>query len=260
MLSLVSRDDIVAIDFSDFGSGKQVLMFAKQAKRGRALPLYFEILEYPIERGSQNLFVIATIERFFQIVGCTPTLVFDRGFACPSIIKFLAQNQYRFVIRIKKRKHVSTLGSAVTVAVEEIEEGDARVEAYGTDLRLIRSDDPRNGNDPWYLITNDADSTREEIIDRYYHRFEIEEFFRDAKHILGFERLCFRTTRGLTIALWFAILTAWLFERVAHTLTDVQNHERSSWRVSIFRYVFEKLRQEYVHAAAPPLCVCAAAV
>lgn len=29
-LSLVSGEDIVAIDFSDFGNGRQVLMFAKQ--------------------------------------------------------------------------------------------------------------------------------------------------------------------------------------------------------------------------------------
>ena len=108
-LSLVSKDDIIAIDFSDFGNGRQVLMFAKQTKKGRAIPLYFEILEYPIEKDSQNLFVIETINHFFEAVGCTPVLVFDRGFACPSIIKFLAQHQYRFVIRIKKRKSLVDL-------------------------------------------------------------------------------------------------------------------------------------------------------
>jgi hypothetical protein len=40
----------VAVDFSDFGNGFQVLMFAKQTRKGRALPLYFEILRYPIVR------------------------------------------------------------------------------------------------------------------------------------------------------------------------------------------------------------------
>ncbi len=51
-LSLVTSDDMVAADFSDFKDGRQVLMLAKQTRKGRALPLYFEILEYPIEKDS----------------------------------------------------------------------------------------------------------------------------------------------------------------------------------------------------------------
>ncbi len=43
-LHLLNDDDCVAIDFSDFG-GFWVLMFAKRTDKGRALPLYFEILE-----------------------------------------------------------------------------------------------------------------------------------------------------------------------------------------------------------------------
>jgi len=104
----VADPDIIAIDFSDFKDGRQVLMFAKQTRRGRALPLYFEILEYRIEKDSQNLFVISAIRRFFEVSGCTPTLVFDRGFACPSIIKFLAQNNYKFIVRIKKSNQFSS--------------------------------------------------------------------------------------------------------------------------------------------------------
>lgn len=249
-LSLVSGDDIVAVDFSDFGNGRQVLMFAKQTKNGRALPLYFEILEYPIEKDSQNLFVIAVIKRFFSVSGCTPTLVFDRGFACPSIIKFLAQNKYKFIVRIKKRKSLADAKTGKTQAAEDFKMDDALMHAYGCDLRLICSDKPANDNDPWYLITNHTDSAREEVVTMYYHRFEIEEFFRDCKRILGFEYLRFKTTRGLSIALWFAVLTTWLFERVAATFTDVQEYERSLWRVSRFRYVYERIRIESVRALA----------
>lgn len=250
MLSLVSEDDIIAIDFSDFGNGRQVLMFARQTKTGRATPLYFEILEYPIEKDSQNLFVVEAIKRFFSVVGCSPTLVFDRGFACPSIIKFLAQHQYRFVIRIKKRKSLTSAKMEQFCAAENFTSNDVLVRAYDHDLRLVVSDKPANDNDPWYLITNDINSTREAVIDRYYHRFEIEEFFRDCKRILGFEQLRFKTTRGLSIALWFAILTCWLFERVAGAFTDGQEYERSLWRVSRFRYVYERIRIESVQALA----------
>jgi hypothetical protein len=222
-------------------------MFARQTDRGRALPLYFEILEYPIEKGSQNLFVIEAVRHFFAAAQCTPLLVFDRGFACPTIIRFLAQNQRQFVIRIKKRKFL-TDACGISQATEAFTENDVRVHAYGHDLRLIRSDDPGNGNDSWYLITNDVASTRTSIIEKYYHRFEIEEFFRDAKHVLGFEYLNFKTLHGLTVALWFALLTVWFFERLAQTLTEEQETERKHWRVSRFRYVYENFVRETLRA------------
>ncbi len=208
--------------------------------------MYFEILEYPIERDSQNTFIIAAITRFFATADCVPVLVFDRGFACPSIIHFLAQNQHQFIIRIKKRK-LLTHATGTAIAAEEFTEHDCVVRAYGTTLRLIRSDDPKNGNDPWYLITNDTRSTRAAIISMYYHRFEIEEFFRDAKHLLGFEHLTFKTAQSLSMALWFALLTTWFFERMTLLLTSAQEAERKRWNVSHFRYVLERLSHELLH-------------
>jgi hypothetical protein len=248
-LSLVSEDDVVAIDFSDFKNGRQVLMFAKQTKKGRALPLYFEILEYPIEKDSQNLFVNAAITHFFAAVGCTPTLVFDRGFACPSIIHFLAQHKHRFIIRIKKRKFLADAKSGHTQAAESFESNDVSVRAYGHGLRIIASDKPKNDNDPWYLVTNETTSSREDVILMYYHRFEIEEFFRDAKRLLRLEWVRFKTMRSLTIALWFAILTCWLFETIAEKLSDSQKQERVRWHVSLFRYIFESSFHELLRAA-----------
>ena len=107
-MTVVEARDVVCVDFSDFGDGRQVLLFAKQTKDGRALPLYFEILEYPINKGSQNLFVATVIKRFYVHVGCHPTLVFDRGFAAPYIVQFLAQHKHRFVVRIKAGKKLVT--------------------------------------------------------------------------------------------------------------------------------------------------------
>lgn len=247
-LSLIGATDIVAVDFSDFGDGRQVLMFAKQTRDGRAIPLYFEILEYPIEKDSQNSFVIAAIKRFFVHAGCTPTLVFDRGFACPSIIHFLAQNNYTFIIRIKKRKSLRDATNGETHAAESFGANNVLVHAYGHDLRLVVSDKPTNDNDPWYLITNDTQSSREAVITRYYHRFEIEEFFRDAKRLLRLEWVHFKTVQSLTITLWFALLTTWFFERIARALTDAQEAERKRWRVSRFRYVYETSLREILHA------------
>lgn len=248
--ALVSDDDVVAVDFSEFKDGRQVLMFAKETRKGRALPLYFEILKYPIQKNSQNTFVIKTIEQFFRYAHCQPLLVFDRGFACPAIIKYMVKNRHRFIVRIKKRKHLVS-ADGIKRAAEAFDMNDERVTAYDRQLRLVVSDRPGNNNDPWYLLTNDTGVSRIEIISRYRQRFEIEEFFRDAKRLLGLEWVRPKTVQSLTVLLWFVLLTAWLFTSIAAGLTKHEESERECWRVSRFRYVFEKLQQELLRLADP---------
>lgn len=90
-LNLIEDDDIIAVDFSDF-NGINVLMFAKQTRTGRTIPLFFDIITYPIEKGSQNTFIIRTIDEFLKVISPKKVkLVFDRGFALPSLIKHLAE-------------------------------------------------------------------------------------------------------------------------------------------------------------------------
>lgn len=240
----VTSDDIVAIDFSDFKNNWQVLMFARQTREGRASPLFFETISYPVNEGSQNLFIVATIKRFLELSKCMPTLVFDRGFAIPYLIKFLAQNNVPFIIRIKRRKFVTVVQSKKRGAVEELGLMDALVEEWGVTVRLIVSDKPEGDGEPWYLITNDMTSTRETIIDRYYHRFEIEEFFRDAKRLLGVEQHQMKSMRSLSILLWFVILGTWFFHFCIDALSNEQRSERKLWRVSYVRYIWELLRRE----------------
>jgi hypothetical protein len=245
-LSLVVEKDIISVDFSDFGNGFQILMFAKQTRRGRAIPLYFEILEYPILRNSQNLFIIQAIRNFSRIVGCKPKLVFDRGFACPALINFMAQNQYIFIIRIKKGKSAKNLKTEEVFLVKESKENDNLVGMYGKKLRLVISDQLRDMREPWYLITNDFKSSRGTIIDEYYHRFEIEEFFRDAKRLLGLEYVNFNKSLSLSIALWFTILGIWFFNHLDSLMDENDRKAKEAMRLSTIRYCFEKLQREYV--------------
>ena len=240
----VTSSDIVAIDFSDFKDNRQVLMFARQTREGRAFPLFFDVLEYPVKTGSQNLFIVATIKRFLELSRCIPTLVFDRGFAIPYLIKFLAQNNAPFIIRIKRRKVVTVAQSKKRGAVEALGVTDEMVEEWGVSVRLIVSDKPEEDGEPWYLITNDVTSKRETIIDRYYHRFEIEEFFRDAKRLLGLEQHQMKSMQSLSILLWFVILGTWFFHFCIDALSDEQRAERKRWRVSYVRYIWELLRRE----------------
>ena len=204
---IVGKESIVAIDFSTFKKW-QVLMFAIQTRKGRAIPIFFKIITYPIEKDSQNMFIINAIEEFVELIGFRPKLVFDRGFACPSIIQHLAKNKHIFYIRIKGGKHVEIEGED-SCQVRDVVENDALVSAYDSSLRLITSNSPNNGNEPWYLITNDKRSSRKTIIDYYYFRFEIEEFFKDAKWIQGLEFMKFEKIESVTTLLWFVLIGWW---------------------------------------------------
>lgn len=204
---LVTSDSIVCLDFSDF-HGWQILMFAIQTYDGRALPVYFDIIKYPITKNSQNIFVVETIERFVSIVGCRPKLVMDRGFACPHIIKCLAQKSHPFVVRVKGMKEFVSTKNHWFIA-RNTSKNDQRVFGYNHVLRLVVSDKKNGMKEPWYLITNDFTSTREEIISDYYHRFEIEEFFKDAKWLLGLEWVRLLRIQSMLVVLWFVILGLW---------------------------------------------------
>ncbi len=105
-LNLIREGDIVAVDFSDF-KGFQTLMFAKQTKNGRTIPLYFDVIIYPIQKGSQNIFIIQTISEFLKIVNPIEIKpVFDIGFAIPHLIEHLARIKVIFYVRIKGAKTV----------------------------------------------------------------------------------------------------------------------------------------------------------
>lgn len=103
---LVTKKDTVNVDFSTFG-GFQVLTFAKQTHLGRALPLYFATITYPIEQtGSQTIFIEETIKEFVAILGFFPRMVFDRGFESPYLVPFLLENKIPFTMRFRKVKNI----------------------------------------------------------------------------------------------------------------------------------------------------------
>lgn len=246
-LTIVGKKDIIAVDFSDF-NGFQVLLFAKQTKKGRTAPVYFEIITYPIKKDSQNIFIIQAIEKFVKLVGFRPKLVMDRGFACPSIIAHLSQKRRLFVIRLKKIKIVEDRLSGLKFKVMDSLKNDCLVFSYEQKLRLVVSDKIlEDDNEPWYLITNDLNSTREKIIENYYYRFEIEEFFRDAKRLLGLEYAHFKKQKSLSIVLWFVILGIWFIWTLEETIYD--RTQRDKMRLSKIRYCLEKISSEIIMAA-----------
>lgn len=253
-LGLVTHKDIVNVDFSTFG-GFQVLTFAKQTHLGRSIPVYFSTITYPIaSEGSQTIFIQETIKQFIALLGFAPHLVFDRGFESPYLVPFLVTEEIPFTMRFKKDKHVLYNLKEIPMRNLPWFEKDCLVEVYeNTILRCLVSEklsnrvDSEGKEEPWYLITNDYKSKKEEIISRYYFRFEIEETFKDLKHInnlASFYRI--KKEQTFKILLWFCILAIWfsfLISGVKNYLTKrIQGKRRKM--LSVTRYLQESIQLE----------------
>ena len=124
-------------------------------------------------------------------------------------------------------------------------EKDLLVRAYDRKLRIVISEQHPDMLEPWYLVTNDFISSRKTIIDRYYHRFEIEEFFRDTKRLLGLEWVNCSKPNSMAIVLWFVIAGIWLLWHLEQENIQNQQREqdnRKNMGLSRIRYWFEQLR------------------
>ncbi|HBY73577.1 MAG TPA: hypothetical protein DEG44_02680 [Candidatus Kerfeldbacteria bacterium] len=181
------------------------------------------------------------------MVQCDVRLVFDRGFACPSIVKFLNRYGVKFIIRIKRTKHVLPPGSALTVAVHQLLRRSTRVSVYGCDLRIVRSTLTATQPEPWYLVTNDLTTPTDDIITSYYHRFEIEEWFKDVKRLAGLEYLHQVSDTTFTLVLWFMLLGVWVLwlttvirKAWQRSQTMIHRHHR----LSFMKYWWEQMNYE----------------
>lgn len=254
-LKLIESSDKIAVDFSDF-NGIQVLQFAKQTRKGRTIPLYFEQIVYPIDKGSQNIFIIQAIKNFLKIIGDVKvSFVFDRGFACPSIIQFLAKNKVIFYIRIKKDKMV--FFNKEKIKARDFQQGNYQVSAYEQkQLSLTITPKPENNktknNEPWYIISNDLKSKAEKIQEIYYYRFEIEELFKDAKRIFGLEYIKFKKQKNFSVVLWFVILGIWftwyLQEKIGKG-KKLMKKLKNRYTQSITHYWLERIKLELLSPA-----------
>jgi hypothetical protein len=255
-LRLVTPTDVVNVDFSSF-CGFEVLTFAKQTRLGRAIPLYFEFIRYPItDPGSQTRFVMKAIQHFQQVVGFCPKLVFDRGFESPYIVPFLVTAGITFYLRMRKDKHVLYQEKDIPLRNLPWYEKDTMVTIYEdtlpNQLRVVASEklserkDSQGKEEPWYILTNDFHTPKETIIATYYFRFEIEETFKDLKHINKLKKF-FQIKKELTftILLWFSILTMWLAFLLTATKTCLITRitQKKRKKLSVTRFFFESLQQ-----------------
>jgi len=242
--NLVVKTSLVNVDFSTF-CGFQTLVFAVQTTAGRALPVWNNCLTYPIEfEGSQNLFVLEQLQSFGKILGFYPRFVFDRGFWIPILMKFMLKHQILFYLRIKAGQELIWVKDGREVAKAKkigIHTKDTIIELFGYKMRLIISPPPPKQRNPkkkqntqrWYVITNDLKTERDDILRIYTTRFEIEETFKDYKHIQRLRRLKIKSCQTFRILLWFASLAFWIawWRNGNHEYQGNPKKKRSFFRV-----------------------------
>lgn len=243
-LSLVKPGDRINVDFSTF-CGFQVLTFAKQTSLGRAIPVYIAAITYPIENpGSQTQFIIKEVNQLVKSLGFSVHFVFDRGFELPYLANSLVDNHINFTIRMRKDKHVIYAGKDIPLRNLPWFDNDVIIGIYGRQLRMVRSEKKKKMEEPWYLLTNDVKNPRDKVIADYYFRFEIEETFKDLKHVFelkSFYRI--KKKQTFLILLWFYILGNWIMWLVTPVKRYLQTRlkENRHKRLSVTRFFFEQI-------------------
>jgi IS4 transposase len=147
---------------------------------------------------------VASLTRLATRLGFWPKFVFDRGFCNEGVIKALTQSQATCYVRAKAGRVIEFDGQKTPLA--QLVERDSTIQLVGLRLRVIRSVDDGRNDEPWYILTNDFASAPEQIITIYYHRFEIEEAFRDSKQIFGLARTRLNKPNSLQSILWLVAI------------------------------------------------------
>lgn len=263
-LHLVKPNSYVNCDHSDM-HGLTAFVGAVQTRNGRAIPCLVETTysdrlsakgDAPPRR--KRLRTARTKEReyrsftghyidalqdFHDRLGFWPKLVFDRGFGNESLVTHLAAEDATFYIRLKAGRYVELDGKKREV--KQLQENDATVRLFGMTLRVIRSPRGRRAKEPWYILTNDFGSSRDRIVRIYYHRFEIEESFKDLKHLFEFDHARFTKPNSLKILLWLIFLGIAVLYIIVKPPQATGSSIHPKKHVSWLRAAYEQLQQGY---------------
>ena len=261
-LGLVKPNSYVNVDHSDM-HGLTALVGAVQTRKGRALPCMVETTyahHIPAHEDAaphwkrlraamkaarrQQTFTehtVASLQGLADRLGFWPRLVFDRGFGNKSIVTHLHEAGATYYIRLKAGRQVECDGE--TTEIKTLPSKDALVHMYDLSVRVIRSPKDRRAQEPWYILTNDFTSSRAKIIQTYYHRFEIEETFRDIKHIFEYKRTRLIKPNNLKLILWLVSLGIALLYLVTKPTKQTVHKGHPKKQTSWLRQAYEQLQQ-----------------
>lgn len=148
-----------------------------------------------------------------------------------------------FYLRLKGGRFVHVDGQRIET--KHLSETDAAIQLFGLTLRVIRSLKSRRAKESWYILANGMTASRAKIVRIYYHRFEIEETFKDMKHIFELKRTRLNKPLSLKLLLWFVSLGIALLYRVTKPTKRTVQTTHPKKQISWIRRGYEELQQAY---------------
>jgi hypothetical protein len=268
-LKLVRPGSFVNVDHSDM-NGLTALVGALQTRNGRAIPCFAETtyaqhitaredapprwkrlrsdMRFARQQQSFTGHTIDALQDFADRLGFWPKLVFDRGFGNESIVEHLHAEGAVFYIRLKGGNYVECDGQKTKI--EGLQTKDTTIKLFGLTLRVVRSPKNRRASEPWHILTNDKTSSRTRIVKIYYHRFEIEETFKDTKHLFELHRLKFMRPTSLKVILWLVFLGIALLYVITKPTKQQAITTNSKKRISWIRQAYEQFQRELTNNRA----------
>jgi hypothetical protein len=214
------KDCFVLVDWTMWKDGRQLLM-AALAHSGRCLP--FLAVAYQVKKilRSQNqaehafFLLLSLLRRPNQQITC----INDRGFARISLVKQLRLRGLRFITRVCHNTYFSSPTYQGLLRDYQIREGcliDLGEGELGKDpknqarLRLVVYRG-RGHKAPWFIATDRADLSAQQVASLYARRMGIESGFRDTKgsrYGWGLKQIGLRSDVELSV-LWAAAMVAY---------------------------------------------------
>jgi len=263
-LNLVTPASIVNFDHTEH-DGVMAFVGAMQTRKGRAIPCFVDASisgklpahedALPRKRAMREAYnaqgrkltaqTVAGLKAFRDQCGFWPSLVFDRWFAYEGLVRLLARNKATFYVRMKAGRFVELFGEQVRI--RDLDSSDQTVKLYGRRLRIVMSKKTKAWKEPWVILTSDFSSSAQRIIKIYYHRFEIEESFKDIKHIQDLSKIQVQKPLSFEIILWFIILGIILMFLAGKQAIGIRKllsqNEHPKKQLSWYRRLMELLEQ-----------------
>jgi len=237
-----------SLDHSQFGRF-YIAILAVSLGKGRQLPIWCQV-----GRKDRVLMrpLIAALRRLFKSISHDDRhrliITMDRWFASPKLLPFLDRSGVRFICRVKYNLPIMVPWDCFqTVAAGEVSHEQTACQYAGLELRLVRSQwrADMKEDEPWFLLTNDRAFTRQQIINRYAKRFEIEETFKDVKWIQQYEWQRVLTPAVIAAVLSFVFLSWWLIYEACQPIIRLNRSRRihPKHKLSWFRDCWEHLQR-----------------
>lgn len=124
-------------------------------------------------------------------------VVFDNFFASTFNLRWLINNEYAFITRLKSNKIVFINDNRCKLHELDLKYGQSilcQLQGIQEQMKILKF---WHQNEEYYIVTNDIEKSDDDLKREYLERWEVEVFHRESKQKLGLEKMLVRSFRRL---------------------------------------------------------------